>query len=99
MRKIQVSGVVILGKNDEWTALFLHDAKFSSLPPYLRFKSVEMEGYEVFEEGIQLITPLILQLKAALVGSKLDVDFPRLPYPSNKETCTCNREDLGTYYT
>ena len=101
MRKLQVTGLLVIGKNEERETFFLHDANFSNLPPYLRIEKVEVLGYEiktfeVFEEGIQLISPLILQLKAALIGSKLDVDFPRLPDPSNKHTWTSIREDLGT---
>ena len=90
MNWLQVSGLLIIGKNEEWTALFLHDAKFSNLPPYLRIKSVEVGdggvfgGSDLFEDAIQLITPLILQLKPALVGSDFDVNFPELYHPTNK---------------
>ena len=72
-------------KNKEWTALFPHNAKLSNLPPYLRFNSVEIGdgdgdgGSALFEEQqIQLITPLILQLKPAFVGSEFEVKFPKL---------------------
>ena len=90
MNWLQVSGLLIIGKNEEWTALFLHDAKFSNLPPYLRFKSVEIGdggifgGSDLFEDAIQMITPLILQLKPALVGSDFEVNFPELYHPTNK---------------
>ena len=85
MNWLQVSGLLIIGKNEEWTALFLHDAKLSNLPPYLRFKNVEIGdgdgegGSALFEEQqIQLITPLVLQLKPAFVGSEFEVNFPKL---------------------
>ena len=70
MRKLQVTGLLVIGKNEERETFFLHDANFSNLPPYLRIEKVEVLGYEiktfeVFEEGIQLISPLILQLKTA----------------------------------
>ena len=62
MRKLQVTGLLVIGQNEERNTLFLHGAKFSNLPPYLRIKKVEMLVYKIkmFEEVIQLITPMIL---------------------------------------
>ena len=100
MDRFQVSGLLIIGKNEKWTALFLHNAKFSNLPPYLRFENVEIGdgngdgGSALFEEQqIQLITPLVLQLKPAFVGSKFEVNFPDHSKPLDHSVPI---ENLGT---
>lgn len=75
---LQVSGVSIRGLSDwriDTIYGFVLDAKITEadLPAYLRFDSIELQigEHDAYEKPFELIAPLLLQLKPALIGSHL----------------------------
>ena len=75
---IKVSGVELENESD-WRkkVVFVLDAKICDLPPYVRFKIKVVQHY-VVQEQFKLISPLLLQLKPAFEGSRLEMRFDEI---------------------
>ena len=75
---IKVSGVELENESD-WRkkVVFVFDAKICDLPPYVRFKIKVVQHY-VVQEQFKLISPLLLQLKPAFEGSRLEMRFDEI---------------------
>ena len=79
-----VSGIAILSCKCRTKAAFLVGAKID-FPPYLRIEAIELisRGDSDFNSKpfganrFKQISPLLLQLKTAFVGSRLDLPLPR----------------------
>ena len=72
---LQVSGVAFDFSRRNWfprEPIFLLDATFPNLPPFLRIGVVEVR------EDFQQFMPLFQQLKPALLGSRLILDISKL---------------------
>ena len=57
---IKVSGVALFDKWKKIKVVFVFDANIGDLPPYVRFKNVEVVQHYMVLEQFELIAPLLL---------------------------------------